>query len=316
LAARTTSSWRRSRRLISILLVVILIGIILGGTYYFRPVMLGMAFQQVGMWIQGIHRNDVQLGPYRIHYLVSGEGRPLVLVHGLGVRSEIWLPLIPQFTAKGFRVYAPDLLGYGRSDRPDVDYTISLQADIVRQFLDSQGLQQTDLAGWSMGGWISLKLAADSPQRVRRLVLLDSAGMRFDAVNRLSLRPKTPEQLAHLMEVLSPKPRAIPGFLARDILRVMNEQDWVVGRSLDSMIAGKDLMDGRLEGVTMPVLIVWGRQDVLTPLAIAEQMHREMPQSVLFVAEGCGHLAPIECRDQIGPEMQKFLTNPELNNGK
>lgn len=307
LASRAMSSWRKFRWLVRILLVVILIGIVLGGTYYFRPVMLGMALQQVGMWIQGIHRNDVQLGPYRIHYLVAGEGRPLVLIHGLGARSEIWLPLIPQFTAKGFRVYAPDLLGYGRSDRPDVDYAISLQADIVRQFLDSQGLRQTDLAGWSMGGWISLKLAADSPQRVRRLILLDSAGIRYDAVNRSALRPKTPEQLAHLMEVLTLNPRAIPEFVARDILRVMNEQDWVVGRSLDSMIAGKDLMDGKLEGVTMPVLILWGRQDVLTPLAIAEQMHREMPQSVLFVAEGCGHLAPIECRDQIGPEMQKFL---------
>ena len=224
LAFRTMSSWRKFCWLVRTLLVVILIGIILGGTYYFRPVMLGMALQQVGMWIQGIHRNDVQLGPYRIHYLVAGEGRPLVLIHGLGARSEIWLPLIPQLTAKGFRVYAPDLLGYGRSDRPDVDYASSLQADIVRQFLDSQGLRQTDLAGWSMGGWISLKLAADSPQRVRQLILLDSAGMRFDAVNRLALRPKTPEQLAHLMEVLTPNPRAIPGFLARDILRVMNEQ--------------------------------------------------------------------------------------------
>ena len=308
MTSQTASRWRKSRRLIRILLAAILIGIVLGGIGYFRPFMLGSAFQQAGMWIQGVRRNDVQLGPYRIHYLVAGEGRPLVLVHGLGVRSEIWLPLIPQLKAGGFRVYVPDLLGYGRSDRPDVDYAISLQADIVRQFLDSQGLQQADLAGWSMGGWISLKLAADSPQRVRRLILLDSAGMQFDAVHRAALRPKTPEQLAHLMEVLSPKPRAIPGFLARDILRIANEQDWVVGRSLDSMLAGKDLMDGKLGAVTMPVLLVWGRQDVLTPLAIAEEMRREMPQSVLFVAEGCGHLAPVECLDQIGPEMMRFLT--------
>ena len=295
-------------RWIAAVLALILIVIAAGAMFFFRPVMSGLAAQQVSMWIHGVHSRYVQLGPYRIHYLVAGEGRPLVLVHGLGVRAEVWLPLIPSFTAKGFRVYAPDLLGYGRSDKPDVDYGIALQSDIVRQFLDSQDLRQADVAGWSMGGWTSLKLAADSPQRVRRLILLDAAGMKFHAVNAAALRPTTVEELAGMMKVLTPHPPFIPRFIALDTLRTMKEQDWIIARAMTSMGTGKDLMDGRLQPVTMPVLIVWGREDVLTPLSIAEQMRREMPQAQLFVAEGCGHLAPVECGDQILPAMLEFLT--------
>jgi pimeloyl-ACP methyl ester carboxylesterase len=297
---------RKSRWLVATL-AVILIVMAAGATFFLRPVMTGLAIQQISMWTHGIHSRYVQLGPYRIHYLVAGEGRPLVLVHGLGVRAEVWLPVMPVFAGQGYRVYAPDLLGYGRSDKPDVDYGISLQTGIVRQFMDSQDLRQADVAGWSMGGWTSLKLAADSPQRVSKLILMDSAGMRFDAVNASALRPTTVEELAHMMKVLTPHPPVIPRFIALDTLRTMKAQDWIVARALTSMASGSDLMDGRLQSVTMPVLIVWGGEDVLTPLSIAEQMRREMPQAKLFLAKGCGHLAPVECQDQIVPAMQAFL---------
>src|SRR5512136_1846444 len=138
-----------SRKWLVAISALVLILMAAGGFFFLRPVSAGLALQQAVMWMRGIQSGYVRLGPHRIHYLIAGEGRPLVLVHGLGVRSEVWLPVIPSFTAKGFRVYAPDLLGYGRSDKPDVDYGISLQADIVRQFLDSQGLRQADVAGWS-----------------------------------------------------------------------------------------------------------------------------------------------------------------------
>jgi pimeloyl-ACP methyl ester carboxylesterase len=238
------------------------------------------------------------------------------LVHGLAGRAENWLPLIPEYIRSGYRVYAIDLLGYGRSDQPDVDYSIALEADILRQFLDSQSLQQTDIAGWSMGGWISLKFAAEHPQRVRRLVLMDSAGLLFDGANADALRPKTREQLAHMMEILTPHPQPIPGFIARDILRAFAENDWVVARSLQSMRSGRDLMDGKMQTITMPVLVIWGKQDVLTPLSLGEGLHRGMPQSLFYVFDGTGHLAPTERSAQIGSSVVTFLkSEPPLPPG-
>ena len=110
-----------------------------------------------------------------------------------------------------------------------------------------------------------------------------------------------------MMAALTPHPQAIPAFVSRDILRVMKEGDWVVNRTLTSMYTGKDLLDDKLQNVKAPALIVWGKQDMVTPLIIAEQMHKSMAQSTLYVVDGCGHLAPRECQDRIMPEVNKFL---------
>jgi pimeloyl-ACP methyl ester carboxylesterase len=307
---------RKSKLLRNILLVLILLAAVAAGTFFWRPTAIGMVSQRYSAWKMGLENHEVTLGRYRIHYMAGGQGAPLVLVHGLAGRAENWLPLIPEFMGSGYRVYALDLLGYGRSDQPDIDYSIAQEADILRQFLDSQHVQQADLAGWSMGGWVSLKFAAEHPERVRRLVLMDSAGLLFDGKNADALRPKTREQLAHMMQVLTPHPQPIPAFVARDILRSFAENDWVVARSLQSMRAGHDLMDGKMQTVTMPVLVIWGKEDVLTPLSLGEGLHQGMPQSLLYVFDGTGHLAPTERSAQVAGSVVTFLkSEPPLAAG-
>lgn len=301
------ASTRKPRLLRRVSIALLLLMAAGAGMFYWRPTALATASQRYTAWKIGMQNHDVTLGPYRIHYMVAGEGKPLVLVHGLAGRAENWLTLVPEFTRSGYRVYALDLLGYGRSDTPDVDYSIALQADILRQFLESQNLQQPDIAGWSMGGWISLKFAAEHPERVHRLILMDSAGLLFDAVNADALRPKTQGELAHMMQVLTPHPRPIPAFFARDLLRNFAANDWIVARSLQSMRTGRDLMDGKMQTVKMPVLIVWGKEDILTPLSVGAGMHRGIPQSLMYVFDGTGHLAPTERGRQVSACVVRFL---------
>ncbi len=295
---------------------------VLGVMAYRHPSMAVDQITRFQSWRMGLEQHEIKLGKYRIHYVVSEDpvsgkpGKPLVLVHGLEGRAQDWLQLIPLLTASGYKIYALDLLGFGRSEHPDVDYSIALQEDILRQFIDSQNLQQPDVAGWSMGGWVSLKFAGEHPERVHRLVLMDSAGLKFDAVNVEALRPRNEAELAHMMEVLTPHPKPIPGFLARDIVRNLHSNDWVVGRALKSMFAGQDLMDGKMQTVTMPVLILWGKQDVLTPPTIGEQMHQAMPQSLYIAVDGYGHLAPIEGKEIFAKEVDRFLkADPPLAAG-
>jgi len=305
---RKTPHWLRRALLLALVVLV--------GCVVWRPATAQTTIATAALRLCGIESRYVQLGPYRIHYFAGGAGEPLVLVHGLGGGALDFTLIMPAL-AKQHRVYALDLLGYGASDRPNVDYSITLETNILRQFLDSQSLTRVNLAGWSMGGWIALDLAAQAPERVDRIVLLDSAGMKFTPTFDLRLfSPHTLADIQELEKLLTPHPGRIPAFILRDFLRQLRAEDWVIERTVASMITGRELMDGKLATVTMPVLMVWGKQDVVTPLSIGEAMHRQMPQSVLAVLDGCGHVAPIECHDRVLTEMQRFLSaNPPLPAG-
>jgi pimeloyl-ACP methyl ester carboxylesterase len=259
--------------------------------------------------LHGVHSEFVTVHGYKMHYLVGGSGRPLVLVHGLGSRGADWANLIPQLIDGGHRVYAVDLLGYGLSAKPrDASYSISDQASLVQGFLDSQQLPQVDMAGWSMGGWVAMRLAVQHQERIRRLVLLDSAGLRFKlSFDPALFQPASPTDLAALEELLVPHPHPLPRFLAMAMLRRGDSIGWVVHRSMQSMLTGDDLVDEQLGGLTMPVLIGWGEQDRLIPLSVAYKLHALIPQSVLDVYADCGHLAPGQCAGQVGPSMVDFL---------
>ena len=135
------------------LAVVVILLVAAGLVFYFNP--LWVADQQVRLKLrrEGVRSKYVEAGGYKMHYLEAPAtngtaGTPLLLVHGLGARAEDWSAMIPALAAKGFHVYAPDLLGYGRSARPDVSYSIAVQEAAVVQFMQALGLTRADVGGW------------------------------------------------------------------------------------------------------------------------------------------------------------------------
>jgi pimeloyl-ACP methyl ester carboxylesterase len=245
-------------------------------------------------------------------------GTPLLLVHGLGARGEDWSAMIPALAAKGFHVYVPDLLGYGRSPRPDVSYSIAMQETAVVQFMQAVHLTRADVGGWSMGGWVSMKLALDHPELVDRLVVYNSAGIYFPATFGPELFvPTDAPGVKRLMTILSPHPRAMPAFVTRAVLRKIEENGWVIKRSMAAMTSGRDLLDFRLHAMQPPTLVVWGSQDDLIPLSSGEKIHELIPHSVLYVVEGCGHLAPLECSKPVVEGTVDFLrAEPPMQGGE
>ena len=280
----------------------------LAGVFYWRPLWVIDESTDAWLCLAGARSEYVQLGLFRIHYLVGGRGRPLVLVHGLDGRAENWAGLMPALMRHGHRVYAIDLLGFGRSDRPDVDYSIALQADVLNQFFDSQNLARADLGGWSMGGWVALKFALDHPERVRRIFVADSAGINFKLpFDPVAFPAGDRGPGAATAGFADPQGSVIPRFVARDVVRRVGPMRWVVQRAMTSMMAKGDLLDGKLGAIRVPVLIVWGKQDALIPLLCGEEMHRQIPHSLLAIFDGCGHLAPAECSGRVLPEILQFL---------
>ncbi len=310
---------RRFRRVLRWLLLVVVP--LLSALIFFallQPLTLLVAATQARLWFDGIHSEYTDI-PFagssyvRVHYFQGGSGSPIVLVHGLGGRAEDWANLMPLLVRNHHRVYALDLPGYGRSDWPrNASYSIAEESQAVEAFMDHLHLAHADLAGWSMGGWIAMQVALDQPQRIRRLVVFDSAGITFKLNwNTALFEPNTPEKLRELDNLLWPTPApAVPGFIQHAIFRYVDRHGWVVRRNMDSMLTGKALLDNKLGALKMPMLIVWGQQDHLLPVSIGEQIHRDVPQSELEIFVGCGHLGPEQCAGRMAPVVNGFLDEP------
>jgi pimeloyl-ACP methyl ester carboxylesterase len=286
--------------------------VVAGGiAFWFRPVECAWRLLDLRMALTGIHSRSAVVEGIRVHYDVTGPagGPPVVLVHGLGGRAEDWVNLAPYLSRAGYRVYMPDLPGYGRSARPaDFSYSVPDEANSVVAFMDAMGLRQVDLGGWSMGGWIVQWIASRHPERLKRLILFDAAGLDVKpAWNTDLFTPQNAAQIEQLDALLMPHPPQVPGFVAADIVRISREHAWVMHRAVNSMLAGRDATDKMLPGLKMPVLIVWGAEDHIIPLDQADTIHRLVPQSQLDVIPGCGHLAPEQCAPQIGPNVVQFL---------
>ena len=285
--------------------------VLAGIGFWLRPVSYFNESMYVRECLSGASSRSVQVAGHRVHYMVEGPagGPVVVLVHGLGGRAEDWRNLAPYLAQAGFRVYMPDLPGYGRSEQPaDFSYSVPDEAEAVVGFFDALGLKQVDLGGWSMGGAIVQHLAFRHPERVRRLILFNSVGINEKPTWDTRLfTPATPADLEQLDALLMPNPPPVPRFVARDILRISRQNAWVIHRAMATMLTGRDATDALLPQLKMPVLIVWGGEDRITPLSLGEKMHQLAPQSQLEIISGCGHMAPVQCASQIGPKVVEFV---------
>jgi pimeloyl-ACP methyl ester carboxylesterase len=311
---------RFARRVLAVLVVLVVAA---GLIFYRYPIWVGDQILRFHLWRAGVKSDYFDVGGYRLHYFEASPGdgsagTPLVLVHGLGARGEDWAAMIPALAARGFHVYVPDLLGYGRSPKPDVDYSISLEEQTVVNFMQVVHVPRADVGGWSMGGWIAMKLTLDHPEMVDRLVIYDSAGIYFPATWAADLfTPNDVAGVQTLMAMLSPNPPKLPGFATEAALRKLQGNAWVLRRSMSSMTSGKDLLDFRLNQISQPMLIVWGAKDELIPLSVGERIHQSVPQSVLNIVEGCGHLAPAECSRPVVESTADFLrSEPPMRGGE
>ena len=279
--------------------------------FWARPVSYFNEALYVRERISGVENHSVQVAGHSMHYLATGPagGPVVVLVHGLGGRAEDWRNLAPYLAKAGFRVYLPDLPGYGRSEQPaDFSYSMHDEAEAVVGFLDALGLHQVDLGGWSMGGWIVQHIASEHSEMVRKLILFDSAGLyEKPSWDTHLFTPVSIGELDQLDALLMPTPPQVPGFVARDILRLSRKNAWVIHRALGTMLTGRDATDSLLPALKMTVLIVWGSEDHITPISQGEKINRLIPQSEFEVVPGCGHLAPVQCATQIGPQVIAFV---------
>ena len=250
----------------------------------------------------------------KIQYVDVGSGPVVVLLHGLGGNSSNWAFNFAALSAK-FRVIAPDQIGFGRSDKPLINYRVGTYADFLDKFLEGLNVEHASLVGNSMGGWVAALYAIKYPKRVERIVLVDAAGFappkEFDLSTLSGLNPSTREQARYLAGLVFFNPifktdAAVDATLAA---RISAGDGYTIQSLVESIYRGEDMLDGKLSAVKQPTLIIWGKDDGLLPLAReGEKYKREMPSAQFVVFEQCGHVPQVEKAAEFNAAVLKFLS--------
>jgi pimeloyl-ACP methyl ester carboxylesterase len=254
----------------------------------------------------------------KIHYVEAGSGAAVVLLHGLGGSAQNWA-FNTDALAQKFRVIVPDQLGFGRSDKPYTNYRVGTYVDFLDGFLKELKIERASLVGNSLGGWIAAAYTIAHPEKVERLVLVDAAGFApppdFDMNSLAGLNPSTREGMKLLASLVFYNKQLFTSDLAIDLAlkaRLMAGDGYTIHSLNESIARREDMLDNRLSAIKQPTLIVWGRDDGLTPLAeYGERFKKEIKGSQLLVFEQCGHVPQIEKAVEFNAALLKFLSAPQ-----
>ncbi len=285
-----------------------------------------------------LHSGFTELGSLRIHHMHGGRGSPVLFIHGLGSSGYIEWRFNLDAAAEGHRVFAPDLPGFGRSEKPRARYGVPYFTRFIQRYMQARGLRTAAVVGTSLGGRIALELALDKPERVSKLVLVNALGFGRPKVHvsyGLVTIPRLGEAVMNVARdalhwVPSQMIRRVAGRLSgasHDLKRTMDDAYLENLRELyaaegyhdaylatvRSLVTPKALFGGphdvtdRLSELKMPVQLIWGADDPLFPVAHATRAHSMIKGSKLAVIEGAGHTPQAERPEEFNRVLRRFL---------
>ncbi len=249
-----------------------------------------------------------------IHYQEQGAGFPLVLIHGLNGDLTGWALVIPEL-AKHLRIIALDVRGHGESGKPDQPYSIKDFSEDLRELLLKLKISQAHILGLSMGGAIAQQFALSYPQMVRALVLISTFSYIDEPCHKAFLRLReslssggypaffdTVVQLAFTPKYIAANPTAIAELKEK---RIRSNSPSAIGRATEVCLSFH--LKDEIAGISSPTLVISGREDVFTPIHLAEQIHKAIRDSEWKILEGVGHNLYIEKAPQMAEAVLDFL---------
>jgi len=271
----------------------------------------------------------IKIGEINTRYWTAGDTGPnVVLIHGVGRFLEEWLPSFDALAAH-YRVYALDLPGHGHTDKPlSASYRLADLAGFINDFMGALDISPAHVVGHSLGGGIALQLTLQFPEAVDKLVLVCSAGLGKEVtlvlriasvplLGEILTRPslngtrrllkefvKDPAFLTDDFIDLSYRMAALPGAQLA-VLKTLRSAGNLFGQYDDTY---RPIVDN-LGSIESPVLIIWGRQDRVLPVAHGQAAVTRLPNASLEILEDCGHLPMLEKTQRFNESILDFLSS-------
>lgn len=267
----------------------------------------------------------VILGGARLAYRDRGHGEPVVFLHGTPSHSFIWRGISPEVERAGYRVVTFDLLGYGQSERPLTrDTSVRGQLEVLQGLLQHLGIDQFSLVAHDIGGAVAQLLATAAPQRIRRLMLIDTVS--YD-----SWPSETWQTIIrdHLDDYAAMPARDFEAMLTGQLRMTVANPDRMSGQVLEAYLAPHRSPLGRasffehqvrhydssytehvvpaLAELTMPVRLLWGAEDTWQPLTYAQRLAADIPGAELVVVDDAGHFLMEDQPARVRGEILDFL---------
>lgn len=255
----------------------------------------------------------------RVRYVDVGEGPAVVLLHGFASSIENWTAVMPRLV-RDHRVIAIDLRGFGWTDRPVADYSPDAQAKMLKALLDERGVTgKISIVAHSWGSSVALAYALAQPQQIERIALYDAwvYDDQLPSMFHMARAQGVGEILFSLFYDQRADERIALGFYDPEIIpeKLVEEVDVAFARpgtrfaALEAVRGMKfDEMETRYHRITVPTLLLWGREDLVTPVSIGERLVRQLPNAKLVVYPRCGHFPMIEAVSESTRDLQEFLS--------
>ncbi len=248
-------------------------------------------FQGRGRLIERVTINGMQTR----HALLGEQGPVVLMVHGWGAALELVIPLGERLAARGYRIFAPDLPGFGESEPPPAPWTVYDYAQFVLAYMDVCGLSQAHYFGHSFGGRLGLILGARHPERILKMVLADSAGVRPPLPLSLRLRASIYRALRDGLRRAGFS--SLAGNLQTWYSQRYGSADYQntsgVMRETFVRVVNEDLLP--LASLVKPsTLLLWGERDEDTPLWQGQILEKTIPDAGLVVFSGAGHYSYLD----------------------
>ncbi|MEN8764814.1 MAG: alpha/beta fold hydrolase [Wenyingzhuangia sp.] len=224
-------------------------------------------------------------------YIEAGEGRTIVVLHGLMGTLDDFAGVVEHFSKNGYKVLVPELPIY---TLPIIKTNIKNLAKFVKKFMEYKNVSKSVIIGNSAGGHVSLYITKAFPHLVDSLVLTGSSGLYEKAMGDTYPKRGDYEYIKAKTEAVFYDPKTATKKMVDNLFEAVNDRNRVIRILAMAKSAIRHNMSNDLPEMKIPVCLVWGKQDDVTPPEVAEEFDRLLPNSELFWIDKCGHAPMME----------------------